>query len=93
MANQTPKPIKQVKHCSRIGLDNLETSTNNLRNLLVLMRQQAERIRNVAPLLLRLASGESGREFLGQLPGMFILITGVSLLISNRTQERANIFF
>jgi hypothetical protein len=55
------------------SLNNLTTLPDHLRNLLVLMRQQAQRVRNIVPLPLALGARESRSQFAGELFGVLVL--------------------
>lgn len=57
--------------CSR--LDDLTTFSDHLLDLLILMRQQAQRISDVVPLALTLRPLKSRSELAGELLGMLIL--------------------
>ena len=69
--------IKLQNKKSKTGLSSrlhdLEPLRHQLRNLLVLVLQQPQRERDIAPLPLRLASGEPRRELLGELLGVLVL--------------------
>ncbi|GKT50464.1 uncharacterized protein ColSpa_10645 [Colletotrichum spaethianum] len=59
---------------SRLELDDSEALGDGLGDLLVLVLQQSQGESNVVPLALRLAAGEPGRELVGQLLGVLVLL-------------------
>lgn len=58
---------------SRRNLHHLEALPNHLRNVLILMLQQAQGERDIVPLALRLAPLEACGQLLGQLFGVLVL--------------------
>lgn len=77
--NQNPRGTHKhinisVSHNLAIRRNNLvEARAQRLVDIFILMRQERQGIGHIVPLSLCFAAGESSSEFLGQLPGMFLL--------------------
>lgn len=78
---------------SSICADNLgKPSGDDLCDLLILMRQQRQRIGNVVPLSLRLAARESSSQFVCQLTGVFLLCEcSISICTTLRVRKRVGV--
>src|SRR4051794_17738958 len=70
---QIPRPLPFPP--LRRGLDNLEALLHHFANVLVLVRQQAEREGDVVPLPFGFAARQPGGQLVGQLLGVLVLIS------------------